>query len=158
MEADIDDDEEPLVYERWDADFATEAYRQEVEALTQHQLLEEQEAEANEREGADDGDAIVYKMPHNPKSKSKKKPKKAKFKSLKKESLTSELKHVKEEASMETFMRRKRKKAELAIGIDKKRLKKKTKKFKKDPEICTLNVDSDLSGQQHDRSMELKAI
>ncbi|KAB5574368.1 hypothetical protein DKX38_001562 [Salix brachista] len=197
MEADIDDDEEPLVYEMpiisrsddfllisgWDADFATEAYRQEVEALTQHQLLEEQEAEANEREGADDGDAIVYKMPHNPKSKFKKKPKKAKFKSLKKESLTSELKHVKEEASMETLsvdddddddddvddgtyldtmspyssMRRKRKKAELAIGIDKKRSKKKTKKFKKDPEICTLNVDSDLSGQQHDRSMELKA-
>ena len=116
-------------------------------------------------------------MPHNPKSKSKKKPKKAKFKSLKKESLTYELKHVKEEASMETLsvddddvddgtyldtmspyssMRRKRKKAELAIGIDKKRSKKKTKKFKKDPEICSLNVDSDLSGQQHDRSMELK--
>ncbi|KAF9690190.1 hypothetical protein SADUNF_Sadunf01G0169900 [Salix dunnii] len=177
MEADIDDDEEPLVYERWDADFATEAYRQEVEALTQNQLLEEQEAEANEREGADDVDAIVYKMPHNTKSKSKKKPKKAKFKSLKKESLTSELKHLKEESSMENLsvdddddddgtyldtmtpyssMRRKRKNAELANGIDKRRLKKKTKKFKKDPEICTLNVDSDLSGQQHDRSMELK--
>ncbi|XP_073261735.1 protein PHOTOPERIOD-INDEPENDENT EARLY FLOWERING 1 isoform X3 [Populus alba] len=179
MEAEIDDDEEPLVYERWDADFATEAYRQEVEALTQHQLLEEQEAEANEKEGADDGhlDAMVrYKMPRNPKLKSKKKPKKAKFKSLKKESLTSELKHVKEEESMETLsvddddddgtysdtmspcssMRRKRKKAESAIGIDKTRSKKKTKKFKKGPETCTFNVDSDLSGKQHDKSMELK--
>ncbi|KAJ6963829.1 protein PHOTOPERIOD-INDEPENDENT EARLY FLOWERING 1-like isoform X2 [Populus alba x Populus x berolinensis] len=184
MEAEIDDDEEPLVYERWDADFATEAYRQEVEALTQHQLLEEQEAEANEKEGADDGhlDAMVYKMPRNPKLKSKKKPKKAKFKSLKKESLTSELKHVKEEESMETLsvddddddvidvddgtysdmmspcssMRRKHKKAESAIGIDKTRSKKKTKKFKKGPETCTFNVDSDLSGKQHDKSMELK--
>ncbi|KAJ6947660.1 hypothetical protein NC651_002130 [Populus alba x Populus x berolinensis] len=172
-----------LIVSGWDADFATEAYRQEVEALTQHQLLEEQEAEANEKEGADDGhlDAMVYKMPRNPKLKSKKKPKKAKFKSLKKESLTSELKHVKEEESMETLsvdddddvidvddgtysdtmspcssMRRKRKKAESAIGIDKTRSKKKTKKFKKGPETCTFNVDSDLSGKQHDKSMELK--
>ncbi|XP_011046132.1 PREDICTED: protein PHOTOPERIOD-INDEPENDENT EARLY FLOWERING 1-like isoform X3 [Populus euphratica] len=178
MEAEMDDDEEPLVYERWDADFATEAYRQEVEALTQHQLLEEQEAEANDKEGAEDEhlDAMVrYKMPRNPKFKSKKKPKKAKFKSLKKESLTSELKHVKEEESMETLsvdddddgtysdtmspcssMWRKRKKAESAIGIDKTRSKKKTKKFKKGPETCTFNVDSDLSGKQHDKSMELK--
>ncbi|CAK7357000.1 unnamed protein product [Dovyalis caffra] len=186
MEAEIDDDEEPLVYERWDADFATEAYRQEVEALTQHQLMEEQEAEAeaeaNEKEGADDGhlDAMVYKTPRNPKSKSKKKPKKAKFKSLKKESLTSELKHLKEEASTETLsvddddeiylddgtysdtmspyssVQRKRKKAESAIGTEKKRSRKKTKKFKRAPETCPFNVDSDLSRKQHDRSMELK--
>ncbi|KAI5593489.1 hypothetical protein BDE02_03G017100 [Populus trichocarpa] len=192
MEAEIDDDEEPLVYERWDADFATEAYRQQVEALTQHQLMEEKEAEAeaeaNEKESADGHlDAMVCKVPRNPKSKSKKKPKKTKFKSLKKESLTSELKHMKVEASIETLsaddeedddddddviypddgtysdttspyssVQRKRKKAELAIDIDKKRSRKNSKKFKKAPETCSFDVDSDLSGKQHGRSMELK--
>ncbi|KAJ6932168.1 hypothetical protein NC651_007780 [Populus alba x Populus x berolinensis] len=191
MEAEIDDDEEPLVYERWDADFATEAYRQEVEALTQHQLMEEKEAEAeaeaNEKESADGHlDATVRcKVPRNPKSKSKKKPKKTKFKSLKKESLTSELKHMKVEASIETSstdddddddndviypdddtysdttspyssVQRKRKRAELAIDIDKKRSRKNSKKFKKAPETCPFDVDLDLSGKQHGRSMELK--
>ncbi|XP_073264263.1 protein PHOTOPERIOD-INDEPENDENT EARLY FLOWERING 1 isoform X3 [Populus alba] len=193
MEAEIDDDEEPLVYERWDADFATEAYRQEVEALTQHQLMEEKEAEAeaeaNEKESADGHlDATVRcKVPRNPKSKSKKKPKKTKFKSLKKESLTSELKHMKVEASIDTLsadddddddddndviypdddtysdttspyssVQRKRKKAELAIDIDKKRSRKNSKKFKKAPEMCPFDVDLDLSGKQHGRSMELK--
>ncbi|PPS01632.1 hypothetical protein GOBAR_AA19014 [Gossypium barbadense] len=60
MEAEIDDDEEPLVYEKWDADFATEAYRQQV-ALAQHQLMEELEHEAKEKEEADEAnfDAIT---------------------------------------------------------------------------------------------------
>ncbi|KAJ6704488.1 HELICASE SRCAP [Salix viminalis] len=181
MEAEIDDDEDPLVYESWDADFATEAYRQQVEALTQHQLMEEKEAEANEKESADGHlDAVVRcKVPRNPKSKSKKKPKKTKFKSLKKESLTSELKHMKVEASIETLSadddddddddgtysdtmspysraQRKRKKAESAIDADKKRSRKKSKKFEKAPETCPFDVDLDLSGKQHCRSMEFK--
>uniref|UniRef100_A0A6N2KFJ9 DNA helicase n=1 Tax=Salix viminalis TaxID=40686 RepID=A0A6N2KFJ9_SALVM len=182
MEAEIDDDEDPLVYESWDADFATEAYRQQVEALTQHQLMEEKEAEANEKESADGHlDAVVCKVPRNPKSKSKKKPKKTKFKSLKKESLTSELKHMKVEASIETLSadddddddddddgtysdtmspysraQRKRKKAESAIDTDKKRSRKKSKKFEKAPETCPFDVDLDLSGKQHCRSMEFK--
>ncbi|KAJ6706555.1 HELICASE SRCAP [Salix purpurea] len=158
MEAEIDDDEDPLVYESWDADFATEAYRQQVEALTQHQLMEEKEAEANEKESADGHlDAVVCKVPRNPKSKSKKKPKKTKFKSLKKESLTSELKHMKVE-TMSPYSRaqRKRKKAESAIDTDKKRSRKKSKKFEKAPETCPFDVDLDLSGKQHCRSMELK--
>nr|CAB3450731.1 unnamed protein product [Digitaria exilis] len=48
LEAEIDEDQEPLSYESWDVDFATTAYRQHVEALTQKQLLEEQERQARE--------------------------------------------------------------------------------------------------------------
>ncbi|XP_012080821.1 protein PHOTOPERIOD-INDEPENDENT EARLY FLOWERING 1 isoform X2 [Jatropha curcas] len=180
MEADIDDDEEPLVYERWDADFATEAYRQQVEALAQHQLQEELEAEANEKEDTDDGycDTTANDMASKPKQKSKKKPKKAKFRSLKKGSLTAELKHVKEEPSMETIsiddgiyhdevtyadmmsqysgLLKKRKKVE-TIGVEAgKSSKKKLKKSKKTPEICPSDLDSNLSGKQQDDSMEFK--
>ncbi|MQL86426.1 hypothetical protein Taro_018949 [Colocasia esculenta] len=54
LEAEIDEDEEPLLYERWDANFATEAYRQHVEALAQQQLIEELECEA-EANAMDDG-------------------------------------------------------------------------------------------------------
>ncbi|KAF9604006.1 hypothetical protein IFM89_039360 [Coptis chinensis] len=57
MEADIDDDEEPLVYERWDAEFATKAYKDEVEALAQRQLLEDLEYEAREAEEAAKGNS-----------------------------------------------------------------------------------------------------
>ncbi|KAG8071924.1 hypothetical protein GUJ93_ZPchr0006g41460 [Zizania palustris] len=48
LEAEIDEDQEPLSYETWDVDFATKAYHQHVEALTQKQLLEEQEKQARE--------------------------------------------------------------------------------------------------------------
>ncbi|KAM7467771.1 hypothetical protein LguiB_015333 [Lonicera macranthoides] len=102
MEAEIDDDDEPFVYESWDTDFATLAYKQQVEALHQHQL-EELEAEAREKEQADyensesmKNESLVLSKP-----KSKKKPKKAKFKSLKKGALASELKPVKEEPETE---------------------------------------------------------
>ncbi|XP_019092213.1 PREDICTED: protein PHOTOPERIOD-INDEPENDENT EARLY FLOWERING 1-like [Camelina sativa] len=97
MEAEIDDGEEPLVYEKWDADFATEAYRQQVEVLAQHQLMEDLENEAREREAAEmaEMDLIQNETPHVPKSKKKKKAKKAKYKSLKKGSLAAEPKHVK---------------------------------------------------------------
>ncbi|KAL9265329.1 PHOTOPERIOD-INDEPENDENT EARLY FLOWERING 1-like protein [Drosera capensis] len=53
MEAEIDDDEEPFVYESWDTDFATQAYRQQVEALAQRQqMMEELENRAKEEEEA----------------------------------------------------------------------------------------------------------
>ncbi|XP_043806971.1 protein PHOTOPERIOD-INDEPENDENT EARLY FLOWERING 1 isoform X4 [Manihot esculenta] len=184
MEAEIDDDEEPLLYERWDADFATEAYRQQVEALAQHQLMEELEAEANEKEDADDGycDSMIRnEMASNTKPKSKKKQKKAKFKSLKKGSLTSELKHVKEEPSIETMsldedavgiyyeegaysdmtsqypsVQKKRKKVETVYGESGKSSKKKSKKLKATSETCLSDLDSSLSGKQQDESVELK--
>lgn len=120
-------------------------------------------------------------MPSNPKPKSKKKPKKAKFKSLKKGSLTSELKNVKEEPSMETMSidddviyheevtysdvmspysstQKKRKKVELTIDVEaEKSSRKKSKKFKKTPEMCPLDLDSNMSGKQHDDSMEFRS-
>ncbi|KAK9096057.1 hypothetical protein Sjap_021554 [Stephania japonica] len=93
MEAEIDEDEEPLVYESWDADFATEAYRQEVEALAQRQLMEELEIKAKEAEDAANCESARYEVSEY-KPKSKKKTKKAKFKSLKKEALVSELENT----------------------------------------------------------------
>ncbi|XP_023642511.1 protein PHOTOPERIOD-INDEPENDENT EARLY FLOWERING 1 isoform X1 [Capsella rubella] len=103
MEAEIDDGEEPLVYEKWDADFATEAYRQQVEVLAQHQLMEDLENEAREREAAEmaEMDLIQNETPLVLKSKKKKKVKKAKFKSLKKGSLAAESKHVKSVVKVE---------------------------------------------------------
>ncbi|KAK4749887.1 hypothetical protein SAY87_027336 [Trapa incisa] len=99
MEAEIDDDEEPFVYERWDTDFATEAYRQQVEALAQQQLMDELEMEAKEKQKAEaENYTDMSEPPKASKSKSKKKTKKAKFKSLKKRSLASEAKSVKVES------------------------------------------------------------
>ncbi|KAF3442635.1 hypothetical protein FNV43_RR16551 [Rhamnella rubrinervis] len=152
MEAEIDEDEEPFIYERWDADFATEAYRQQVEALAQHQLMEELECEARERENEEDenDDSMKNEMPYDPKPKAKKKAKKAKFKSLKKRSLASELKCVKEEPLVDAMsmdeenvsheavtcsdwsMLKKRKKAEITEDSEGEKIsKKKSKKFKK---------------------------
>ncbi|KAE8691249.1 Protein PHOTOPERIOD-INDEPENDENT EARLY FLOWERING 1 [Hibiscus syriacus] len=155
MEAEIDDDEEPLVYEKWDADFATEAYRQQV-ALVQHQLMEELEHEAKEKEEADEAKLdAMNEMTSEPKAKSKKKkPKKAKFKSLKKGSLNSEAKPAKQGALTELMsmdddidspeelsysdimspssMQKKRKKVEIVHDSDEaKSSKKKPKKHKK---------------------------
>ncbi|KAL1204817.1 Protein PHOTOPERIOD-INDEPENDENT EARLY FLOWERING 1 [Cardamine amara subsp. amara] len=103
MEAEIDDGEEPLVYEKWDADFATEAYRQQVEVLAQHQLMEDLENEAREREAAEEADMDLAQNEsvHVLKPKKKKKAKKAKFKSLKKGSLAAEPKHVKSVVKVE---------------------------------------------------------
>lgn len=183
MEAEIDEDEEPLVYERWDADFATEAYRQEVEALAQHQLMEDLECEAKEKEDAEaeNCDSMKNEMTSDPKPKSKKKPKKAKFKSLKKGSLASELKPAKEEPSTERMSiddenicrevitssefvspissaQKKRKKAETTLDCEEKTMKKKSKKLKKTPhEICPLDIDSNLSGMQHDEPIDPKS-
>ncbi|KAL5741842.1 hypothetical protein ACOSP7_028574 [Xanthoceras sorbifolium] len=178
MEAEIDDDEEPLVYERWDADFATEAYRQQVEALAQHQLMEELEAEAKEKEDTNDGDidSIKNKRASDAKPKAKKKQKKAKFKSLKKGALTSELKSAKEEPTAEPMsidddiddeeatcsdsmspastVQKKRKKAD---EENEKSSKKKSKKLKKTlPERCSFVINGNLSRKRHEDSIELK--
>ncbi|XP_061364443.1 protein PHOTOPERIOD-INDEPENDENT EARLY FLOWERING 1 isoform X2 [Gastrolobium bilobum] len=161
MEAEIDEDEEPLVYESWDADFATEAYRQQVEALAQHQLMEELEYEAKQKEEAEEENCDSKKtQPSDSKPKPKKKPKKAKFKSLKKGSLTSGLRPFKEDPQAESMtiddedvtsldfvspnsiMHKKRKKSKLTTdGEEEKRLTK-SKKAKRDPlDICTSDLE-----------------
>ncbi|XP_047938519.1 protein PHOTOPERIOD-INDEPENDENT EARLY FLOWERING 1 isoform X2 [Salvia hispanica] len=101
MEAEIDDDEEPLVYESWDADFATEVYKQQVEALAQHKLMEDLEREAQEKEALECGYSDSQRDFVTPKPKPKKKGKKAKFKSLKKGALVSKSISIKEESSIE---------------------------------------------------------
>ncbi|KAG9451421.1 hypothetical protein H6P81_011386 [Aristolochia fimbriata] len=150
MEAENDEDEEPLVYERWDADFATEAYRKQVEVLAQRQLLEELEAEAKEAEDADDGDENARgESVSARKAKSKKKSKKAKFKSLKKGALTSESEALADESLIDPMsvdgkftspdresspitpaFQKKRKKA-AAAPEEEKMSKKSSKRFKK---------------------------
>ncbi|KAL6523219.1 Pharynx and intestine in excess protein 1 [Orobanche gracilis] len=102
MEAEIDDDEEPLAYESWDADFATEVYKQ-VEALAQLQLMEDLEREAREALERGNSDSPRNDISMAPKPKSKKKTKKAKFKSLKKGNLISKPITVKAESSIETM-------------------------------------------------------
>ncbi|XP_019414895.1 PREDICTED: protein PHOTOPERIOD-INDEPENDENT EARLY FLOWERING 1 isoform X1 [Lupinus angustifolius] len=162
MEAEIDEDEEPLVYESWDADFATEAYRQQVEALAQHQLMEELEYEAKQKEKAEEEncDSKMTQTPSDSKPKSKKKPKKAKFKSLKKGSLTSGLRSAKQEPQAETMTiddedvnsltfvspestsQKKRKMLKPTTDGEEKRLKKSKKMKRKSPDICASDLDS----------------
>ncbi|TVT99739.1 hypothetical protein EJB05_54878 [Eragrostis curvula] len=100
LEAEIDEDQEPLSYESWDVDFATTAYRQHVEALTQKQLLEEQERQA--REAAMELEEKNDNMSQRKKSKKNKK-KTGKFKSLKKVRLSSESEVILEETSVDTM-------------------------------------------------------
>ncbi|XP_058207569.1 protein PHOTOPERIOD-INDEPENDENT EARLY FLOWERING 1 isoform X1 [Rhododendron vialii] len=172
MEAEIDDDEEPFVYERWDADFATEAYRQQVEALAQHQLMEDLAREAEEKEQADreNSDSIRNDVLAVSKPKSKKKPKKAKFKSLKKAALASESKAVKEDlpnehmsiddeatsydtTSSEMVSRHLtvKKKRKEALDGDEENSSRKSKKVKKArPELCAVDLESDLPSEQLD--------
>ncbi|XP_020576990.1 protein PHOTOPERIOD-INDEPENDENT EARLY FLOWERING 1 isoform X2 [Phalaenopsis equestris] len=91
MEAEIDDDQEPLLYESWDAEFATTAYRQHVEALAQQQLLEEKECEAKDADDEDESsEAVGNGALIERKAKTKKKLKKTKFKTLRKGHLASE--------------------------------------------------------------------
>ncbi|KAK8568847.1 hypothetical protein V6N13_106729 [Hibiscus sabdariffa] len=182
MEAEIDDDEEPLVYEKWDADFATEAYRQQV-ALAQHQLMEELEYEAKEKEEADEAkfDALNEMTGEpKPKSKKKKKPKKAKFKSLKKGSLNSEVKPAKQGAKAEPMsldddvdspeelsysdimspsssMQKKRKKVEIVHdGDEGKSSKKKPKKLKKPPELRSGELEPNATRRRNGDCAEVK--
>lgn len=101
LEAEIDEDQEPLTYESWDVDFATTAYRQHVEALTQKQLLEEQERQALEaaKELEEKNDNMSS---HRRKSKKNKK-KTGKFKSLKRGRLSSESDVILDETSVDTM-------------------------------------------------------
>ncbi|KAI9122384.1 hypothetical protein K1719_007073 [Acacia pycnantha] len=166
MEAEIDEDEEPLVYERWDADFATEAYRQQVEALAQHQLMEELENEARQKEEADEENCDPGKIqtPRDSKPRPKKKPKKTKFKSLKKGSLGSESKPMKEEpqtdpmsiddeivtsldmGSPNSTKQKKRKKPKFIADGEEEKTLKKSKKTKRPADICASDSDNALLG------------
>ncbi|XP_062222377.1 protein PHOTOPERIOD-INDEPENDENT EARLY FLOWERING 1-like isoform X2 [Phragmites australis] len=101
LEAEIDEDQEPLSYESWDVDFATTAYRQHVEALTQKQLLEEQERQA--REAAKELEEKNDNISINHRKSKKNKKKTGKFKSLKKGRLISESEVVPEETSVDTM-------------------------------------------------------
>ncbi|XP_030525754.1 protein PHOTOPERIOD-INDEPENDENT EARLY FLOWERING 1 isoform X2 [Rhodamnia argentea] len=172
LEADMDDDEEPLVYEKWDADFATEAYRQQVEALAQHQLEEELELEAKLKEDLDDENCDdKIERPRASKPKSKKKAKKAKFKSLKKGSLTSDGKQFKGESPEESMfsdddicldisdgelphstMQKKRKKDEHFEDTDEENPSKKSKKH--DPSRSCVDLDYKPSGKKHGESVD----
>ncbi|AQK54391.1 Protein PHOTOPERIOD-INDEPENDENT EARLY FLOWERING 1 [Zea mays] len=99
LEAEIDEDQEPLSYESWDVDFATTAYRQHVEALTQKQLLEEQERQAQEatKELEEKNDNMSS---HHRKSKKNKK-KTGKLKPLKRVRLSPESEVILEETSVD---------------------------------------------------------
>ncbi|XP_062219951.1 protein PHOTOPERIOD-INDEPENDENT EARLY FLOWERING 1-like isoform X2 [Phragmites australis] len=101
LEAEIDEDQEPLSYESWDVDFATTAYRQHVEALTQKQLLEEQERQAREAEKELEEKNDNMSIHHRKSKKNKKKT--GKFKSLKKGRLSSESEVILEETSVDTM-------------------------------------------------------
>ncbi|KAL9319263.1 hypothetical protein ACSQ67_015780 [Phaseolus vulgaris] len=169
MEAEIDEDEEPLVYESWDADFATMAYRQQVEALAQHQLMEELEYEARLKEAEEEACDSKKTTPGDLKPKPKKKPKKAKFKSLKKGSLTSGLKPVKEESQAEPMniddedvtaldfvspnsTMQKKRKSKVRTDGEEKRLKK-SKKFKRDHhDIYASDLESNALVVQYEHS------
>ncbi|VAI93867.1 unnamed protein product [Triticum turgidum subsp. durum] len=101
LEAEIDEDQEPLSYESWDVDFATTAYRQQVEALAKKQLLEEQERQA--LEAAKELEEM-NEMASSHRKKSKKKKRKAgKFKSLKKGRVSSESEAMHDETSVDTM-------------------------------------------------------
>lgn len=171
MEAEIDDDEEPFVYERWDSDFATMVYKQQVEALAQHQLMEELEFEAKEKERADqeNSDSMQNDNLVTPKPKSKKKPKKAKFKSLKKGALASESKAIKEELSTEPMsiddeVITSSERISLHSSTEKKRkaasdsnFTKKSKKVKKTPsELSPSVLDFNLFSKQQDEPKDSK--
>lgn len=104
MEAEIDEDEEPLVYERWDADFATQAYKQQVEALAQNQLMEEMERKAKEQEIFEDVDFVENEETIGSKPKSKKKSKKKTKKVKKLKSLKNESMHPTANSVMEEYM------------------------------------------------------
>ncbi|KQK08524.1 protein PHOTOPERIOD-INDEPENDENT EARLY FLOWERING 1 isoform X1 [Brachypodium distachyon] len=102
LEAEIDEDQEPLSYETWDVDFATTAYRQHVEALAKKQLLEEQEKQAREAAKELEETNDIMRCSHRKTSK-KNKRKAGKFKSLKRGRLSSESEAMLDETSVDTM-------------------------------------------------------
>ncbi|KAK9058759.1 hypothetical protein SSX86_023601 [Deinandra increscens subsp. villosa] len=151
MEAEGDEDEEPIVYERWDSEFATKVYQEQVKILAEHQLMEEREMEAREkeRELAESDSMKIETVVKKPKS--KKKTKKTKFKSLKKEALSSETKttyiespnevddYDDDDLDEELVFVKKRKKPVDDIEV---KVSKKSKKVKKIYEPRPLELDS----------------
>lgn len=163
MEAEGDDDEEPLVYETWDTEFATKVYQEQVKALAEHQLMEEREMEAREKE-LEESDSLKNE-PVVKKPKSKKKTKKTKFKSLKKEALSSETKPINIESPIEfdddyvddeIIFLKKRKKPLDESTSEVKSSSKKSKKPKKTPEPIPLDMDSNSLIEQQDEPRDLK--
>ncbi|MCO5555305.1 hypothetical protein L7F22_008850 [Adiantum nelumboides] len=78
QEADIDEDNEPLVYESWDTSYADEAYRQQLEVLKQQEYEHQLRLEKMEE------DLLYHHEREEAEAESRTKGKKAKFKSLKK--------------------------------------------------------------------------
>ncbi|CAI9097423.1 OLC1v1033851C2 [Oldenlandia corymbosa var. corymbosa] len=177
MEADIDDDEEPLVFENWDTDIATEVYRQRVETLTKHQLLEEEENAAWEREIAE-YENLNSARNHTSsirKLKSKKKTKKAKFKSLKNGGLadafksvesTPELMPIEGEIMYDDEMTSsgnsspclKREKKRKQAPCSEERTTKKSKKLKKTAETPSSVLNSKYLGKRQDEPKYFRHI
>ncbi|XP_047310658.1 protein PHOTOPERIOD-INDEPENDENT EARLY FLOWERING 1 [Impatiens glandulifera] len=186
MEAEIDDEEQPLVYEKWDAEFATKAYRQQVEILTQNQLLEDLENEAKEKERMENEDSDSKKnVPMTiSKPKSRKRPRKPKFKSLKKSTLVHEIQAVKDELPQDTSMdtistdddvadvtsydgvaspeiispnSNMEKKRKIGTCGDAQPSSSKSKKLKKTPEICSLASDTEPVLKQLDKPKNAKS-
>ncbi|MED6170311.1 Pharynx and intestine in excess protein 1, variant 2 [Stylosanthes scabra] len=162
-----------LLYMKWDADFATEAYRQQVETLAQHQLMEELEYEAKQKAEAEEENCNSKKTPGDSKPKSKKKPKKAKFKSLKKGSLTSGTRSVKEEPQAEPMtidddvisslalvspnssMQKKRKNPKFTSDGEEEKRSKKSKKSKRDlPDVFASDLDSNMQDENTEALVE----
>lgn len=179
LEAEIDDDEEPLIYERWDAEYATKAYKEQVEALTQQQLLDDLEAEAREAEAreAEAREAERKQVLTVSKPKSKKKTKKAKFKSLKKacepevthdesslemtsmdyEDVCSEMAEFSDYNPSESPIRRKRQKDHGTLDFDEEVFtKKKSKKSKKDLRKSNHFIMSPEMDKSHDEDKEIR--
>ncbi|KAM0930186.1 hypothetical protein ACQ4PT_000972 [Festuca glaucescens] len=100
LEAEIDEDQEPLSYETWDVDFATTAYHQHVEALAKKQLEEQEKQALEAAKELEETNEIVSS--HRKKSK-KKKRKAGKFKSLKKGRLSSDSEAMLDETSVDTM-------------------------------------------------------
>ncbi|KAI7733700.1 hypothetical protein M8C21_018678, partial [Ambrosia artemisiifolia] len=159
MEAEVDDDDEPIVYERWDSEFATKVYQEQVKALAEIQLMEEREMEAREKEEKERAEfESMKKEAAVKKSKSKKKAKKTKFKSLKKEALSFETKttnikspnvdddYYDDDLDEEVIYVKKRKKPVDDIEV---KVSKKSKKVKKisEPSPSALDSNSVLSPQ-----------
>nr|GEV50192.1 protein photoperiod-independent early flowering 1 isoform X1 [Tanacetum cinerariifolium] len=170
MEADVDDDDEPLVYESWDTEFATKVYQEQVKELAERQLIEDREMEAREKELAELAEAEALRIASIVKKpKSKKKAKKTKFKSLKKEAFSSHTKNTKVESPIEVddnfdfdddsddevILMKKRKRPVYDTEV---KISKKPKKFKKYPEPSPLEPDSSSLPDDEPKDLKLTEI
>lgn len=170
MEADIDDDDEPLVYESWDTEFATKVYQEQVKELAERQLIEDREMEAREKELAELAEAEALRIASIVKKpKSKKKAKKTKFKSLKKGAFSSHTKTPQVESPIEVdddfdfddssedevILMKKRKRPVYDTEV---KISKKPKKFKKYPEPSPLEPDSSSLPDDEPKDLKLTEI